>query len=40
MEFTVYASCAYTPVPGGVGPCTVVMLMENVVEFYERKLKQ
>lgn len=30
---------AYTPVPGGVGPCTVAMLMENVVEFFERKLK-
>lgn len=29
--------CAfYTPVPGGVGPMTVAMLMENVIEFYER----
>jgi len=27
---------AYTPVPGGIGPMTVAMLMENVVEFYER----
>ena len=26
---------AYTPVPGGIGPMTVAMLMENVVEFYE-----
>lgn len=27
---------AYTPVPGGVGPMTVAMLMENVVEGYEK----
>lgn len=26
---------AYTPVPGGVGPMTVAMLMENVIDFYE-----
>ena len=25
----------YTPVPGGVGPMTVAMLMQNVIEFYE-----
>lgn len=31
-------SRAYTPVPGGVGPMTVAMLMQNVVEFYEEKL--
>ena len=24
-----------TPVPGGVGPMTVVMLMQNVIESYE-----
>lgn len=30
------ASYAYTPVPGGVGPMTVAMLMLNVVEYYER----
>lgn len=29
---------AYTPVPGGVGPMTVAMLMENVIECYERYL--
>lgn len=28
-------SYAFTPVPGGVGPMTVAMLMRNVVEFYE-----
>lgn len=29
--------CAfYTPVPGGVGPMTVAMLMENTIKFYER----
>lgn len=27
---------AYTPVPGGVGPMTVAMLMSNVIECYER----
>lgn len=27
---------AYTPVPGGVGPMTVAMLMKNVIECYER----
>lgn len=26
----------YTPVPKGVGPMTVAMLMENVIEYYER----
>jgi 5,10-methylene-tetrahydrofolate dehydrogenase/methenyl tetrahydrofolate cyclohydrolase len=26
-----------TPVPGGVGPMTVAMLMENAVEAVERK---
>ena len=33
------ASAAYTPVPGGVGPMTVAMLMENVVEYYERQVR-
>lgn len=33
-----YDMCkAYTPVPGGIGPMTVAMLMENVVEFYEKE---
>lgn len=27
-----------TPVPGGVGPMTVVMLMQNVLEAYKKKL--
>ena len=31
---------AYTPVPGGVGPMTVAMLMENVVEYYEKMLHE
>lgn len=35
----IYELCkAYTPVPGGIGPMTIASLMENVVEFYERKL--
>jgi methylenetetrahydrofolate dehydrogenase (NADP+)/methenyltetrahydrofolate cyclohydrolase len=29
--------CSYiTPVPGGVGPMTVTMLMKNTVEAYKR----
>ena len=28
----------YTPVPGGVGPMTVAMLMENVVEAAENSI--
>ena len=30
-------ACAITPVPGGVGPMTVAMLLENVVSAAERK---
>jgi len=30
---------AYTPVPGGVGPLTIAMLMMNTVESAERRLK-
>ena len=29
---------AYTPVPGGVGPLTIAMLMANTVESAERRL--
>ena len=29
---------AYTPNPGGVGPMTRAMLLENVVEMAERQL--
>ena len=29
-----------TPVPGGVGPMTVVMLMKNVIEAYEKQNSQ
>lgn len=36
-QITKYSK-AYTPVPGGVGPMTVAMLMENVIEYYERHL--
>jgi len=36
--------CAVTPVPGGVGPMTIAMLMRNTVEasrfFYERRSKK
>ncbi|HEY7389841.1 MAG TPA: bifunctional 5,10-methylenetetrahydrofolate dehydrogenase/5,10-methenyltetrahydrofolate cyclohydrolase [Bryobacteraceae bacterium] len=31
-------SSAYTPVPGGVGPLTIAMLMANIVESAERHL--
>lgn len=30
-------SSCYTPVPGGVGPCTIAMLMSQTVESAERK---
>lgn len=30
---------AITPVPGGVGPMTIAMLMENIVEAYEKHLQ-
>lgn len=30
---------AYTPVPGGVGPLTIAMLMKNTVEAAERRLR-
>ncbi len=30
-------SSAYTPVPGGVGPCTIAMLMSQTVESAEHK---
>jgi methylenetetrahydrofolate dehydrogenase (NADP+)/methenyltetrahydrofolate cyclohydrolase len=28
---------AYTPVPGGVGPLTIAMLMQNTIEAAERR---
>lgn len=28
---------AYTPVPGGVGPLTVIMLCKNVIDFYKNR---
>ncbi len=31
-------SSAYTPVPGGVGPLTIAMLMSNTVDLAERRL--
>lgn len=31
-----HAAAAYTPVPGGVGPLTIGMLMSNTVELAER----
>lgn len=38
FDSEMYKHCkAYTPVPGGVGPMTVAMLMENVVHAYGRK---
>ena len=34
----VASKCSYiTPVPGGVGPMTVAMLMKNTVEAYEKR---
>jgi methylenetetrahydrofolate dehydrogenase (NADP+) / methenyltetrahydrofolate cyclohydrolase len=31
-------SSAYTPVPGGVGPLTIAMLMANTVQIAETRL--
>ncbi len=33
------AASAVTPVPGGVGPLTIAMLMANTVELAERRLQ-
>lgn len=33
---TVENCYAYTPVPGGVGPCTIIELMRNTVEYWEK----
>jgi methylenetetrahydrofolate dehydrogenase (NADP+)/methenyltetrahydrofolate cyclohydrolase len=33
-----HKASAYTPVPGGVGPLTIAMLMANTVESAERRL--
>lgn len=30
---------AYTPVPGGVGPLTIAMLMVNTIDTAERRLR-
>ena len=30
-------SSSYTPVPGGVGPLTIAMLMQNTIESAERR---
>ena len=42
IHFQAYDKASYhTPVPGGVGPMTVTMLMHNTVELYKRQcLKQ
>jgi methylenetetrahydrofolate dehydrogenase (NADP+)/methenyltetrahydrofolate cyclohydrolase len=34
-----HCAAAYTPVPGGVGPLTIAMLMSNTVEMAERHLQ-
>jgi methylenetetrahydrofolate dehydrogenase (NADP+)/methenyltetrahydrofolate cyclohydrolase len=33
-------AAAYSPVPGGVGPLTIAMLMTNTVELAERHAKK
>ncbi|MCP5119039.1 MAG: bifunctional 5,10-methylenetetrahydrofolate dehydrogenase/5,10-methenyltetrahydrofolate cyclohydrolase, partial [bacterium] len=37
-EHVVEKAGAYTPVPGGVGPLTIGMLMVNTIEAAERRL--
>jgi methylenetetrahydrofolate dehydrogenase (NADP+)/methenyltetrahydrofolate cyclohydrolase len=31
-------AAAYTPVPGGVGPLTIAMLMVNTIDSAERRI--
>lgn len=38
-ELMVYKDCNITPVPGGVGPVTVMSLIEQTIEIAERKGK-
>lgn len=38
-ELIVYKDCNITPVPGGVGPMTVMSLIEQTIEIAERKEK-
>lgn len=39
IHFEAYTKASYyTPVPGGVGPLTVTMLMHNTVELYKKSL--
>jgi methylenetetrahydrofolate dehydrogenase (NADP+)/methenyltetrahydrofolate cyclohydrolase len=39
IHFQAYAKASYyTPVPGGVGPLTVTMLMRNTVELFKKQL--
>ena len=41
IDFRAYAKAAdYTPVPGGVGPMTVAMLMSNTLELFKRHVRQ
>lgn len=37
LENAIQKSSAYTPVPGGVGPLTISMLLEQTIEAAERK---
>lgn len=38
-EFKQHYACYYTPVPGGVGPMTVAMLIENTLESFHRNYR-
>ena len=38
VKSNVYDKCSYiTPVPGGVGPMTVIMLVKNTFEAYKKQ---
>ena len=39
LENAMQKSSAYTPVPGGVGPVTIIKLIEQTIEAAEKKLK-
>lgn len=38
LENCIEKASAYTPVPGGVGPMTIVSLMEQTVKSYEKRI--
>ena len=40
FDSVVSVAGAITPVPGGVGPMTIAMLMRNTIECYKKRINQ